>query len=408
MEVTDDHMSRNFRPLHEQVSPLAVALVAALTMVVLAPVGYVGGGWDDRHYLEAAQCAASNGFCMPDDHWGRRFPLVIPAGLALAVFGESRQALWAAPLLYSFASVAFFTLTVQRTFGRRPALIAGFLFAVTPAFSERILHFGVDIAEFAFLAAAAFCIRMSMERRTWLWVVLSGLAVSLAVLTRPTSLAMLPVFAAAFVLSGQAQRLILFSAAFTAPLILEAIGYWQTSGDPFLSWRLSLAHTTIPSSELPAGIDLSESPLFNIGFIDSWRPAAGIELHWTVDAFVNLLASGAMLVLPFALALLVLHRWSLGKAEAGGQTLLLLVGAASVFFAVLVFGFAIDPKPRMFLPVAAIACVVCGVLGALSWRRGQHLLVLGMAAAIGLHASVSAIVRVDGDPITAAFGPLIP
>jgi hypothetical protein len=119
---------------------VAVALAAALTLVVLAPVGYVGGAWDDIHYLEAARCTAEHGFCVPDDHWGRRFPLVAPVGFVLALFGESRQALWVVPLVYSLAAVTLLTATVQRTFGQSAALIAGFLFAVTPVFSERILH----------------------------------------------------------------------------------------------------------------------------------------------------------------------------------------------------------------------------------------------------------------------------
>jgi hypothetical protein len=107
-----------------RLSPLSLALLTALLLMALAPLGYVGGGWDDRHYLEAARCAAANGFCLPEDHWARRFTLVVPTGLAAALFGETRQALWLAPAAYSLAAVTFFTLTVQRCYGRRAASIS--------------------------------------------------------------------------------------------------------------------------------------------------------------------------------------------------------------------------------------------------------------------------------------------
>ncbi len=407
VELAADSASLAFRWRSARIPPVAVALAAALTLVVLAPVGYVGGAWDDIHYLEAARCTAAHGFCVPDDHWGRRFPLVAPVGFVLALFGESRQALWVVPLVYSLAAVMLLTATVQRTFGQSAALIAGFLFAVTPVFSERILHLGVDIAEFTFLAAAAFCFRMTVEKRTIVWVLLAGLAASLAVLTRPTSLALLPVIAAAFVLSGQKHRLLPFGLAFAAPLIAEGLCYWIAAGDPFLSWRLSLAHTTIPTDQLAPGVNLAERPFLNVAFIDNWRPASGIEVHWTVDAFLNLVANGAVMVLPVAIALLVFHRRRLGQPEAGGWALLFLVGAAAFYFAALVYGLAIDPKPRMFLPVAAIACVVCGVLGALSLKKGQWVPVFGIAMLIGAHAAISAIARVGGDPFKTAFAPLI-
>jgi 4-amino-4-deoxy-L-arabinose transferase-like glycosyltransferase len=248
---------------------------------------------------------------------------------------------------------------------------------------------------------------MTVQKRTIIWVVLAGLAASLAVLTRPTSLAMLPAIAAAFILSGQKHRLLPFGLAFAAPLIAEGLCYWIAAGDPFLSWRLSLAHTTIPTDQLAAGVNLAEKPFFNVRFIDNWRPASGIEVHWTVDAFLNLVANGAVMVLPVAIALLVLHRRRLGQPEAGGRALLFLVGAAAFYFATLVFGLAIDPKPRMFLPVAAIACVACGVLGALSLKKGHWVPVFGIAMLIGVHAAISAVARVGGDPFRAAFAPLI-
>ena len=374
--------------------------------MALAPLGYVGGGWDDRHYLEAARCAAANGFCLPEDHWARRFTLVVPAGLAAALFGETRQALWLVPAAYSLAAVTFFTLTVQRCYGRRAASISGFLFAAMPVFSERMLDLGVDTAELAFICAAAFALRMTAEEGRGRWAAGAGLMLALAVLTRPTTLALLPLAVGALCAVRQHGRLLPFLGAFACCIGAEAMLYGLWAGDPLLPWRLSLAHTAIPSSELPPGLDLTKSPLFNIDFIDNWRPAAGIEIHWTVDALLNLLASGSMMVLPLALALLVVHRRDLGRREGGGAGLLLLIGGAALYFGALVYGFAIDPKPRMFLPVAAVACVTIGVLGSVAWDRGGRPLILCILAIIGFQAAANALARVGGDPISAATRPL--
>lgn len=382
------------------------ALAAALVLMALAPVGYVGGGWDDRHYLEAARCAAVEVFCMPQDHWARRFTLVMPSGLVLALFGESRQTLWAVPAAYSLAAVAMFTVTVQRCCGRQAALISGLLFATMPVFSERMLDLGVDTAEIAFIMAGAYCLRLSAERRNVRWAAAAGLALALAVLTRPTTLALLPLALAALLLTRQRHRVGPFLGAFTLAVALEAFLYWIWANDPALPWRLSLAHTTIPTSELPPGIDLSVSPLFNIAFIDNWRPASGIELHWTVDALLNLITHPSMMVLPMALALLVLYRGELGRAEAGGIGLLLLIGAAALYFGALVYGFAIDPKPRMFLPVAAVACLTIGILGRLARDRGQGPLLACIVGVIALQAGTQALLRVGGDPLGAAVQPL--
>ena len=383
-------------------------LAAALVLMALAPVGYVGGGWDDQHYLEAARCAAREGFCLPENHWARRFTLVVPTGLMLSIFGESRQTLWLVPAAYSLAAVALFTLTVQRCYGRATALLSGLLFATMGVFSSRMLDLGVDTAEIAFIMAGALCLRLCAEGRSGMWAAAAGLMLGLAVLTRPTTLALLPLAIAALLFVRQHRQLAPFLAAFAVAVALEGFLYWLWAGDPLLPWRLSLAHTKIPTSELPAGFDLSASPLFNIAFIDAWRPASGIEVHWTADALLNLLAHPTMLVLPIALVLLLLHRRELGRPQAGGTALLLLIGAACLYFGALVYAFAIDPKPRMFLPVAAVACVVIGVLGRLMWDKGGRIVVLCIVGAVALQAGMQALLRVGGDPIGAALHPLPP
>jgi hypothetical protein len=104
--------------------------------------------------------------------------------------------------------------------------------------------------------------------------------------------------------------------------------------------------------------------------------------------------------------LLALHSRELGRPGTGGAALLFLIGAAALYFGALVYGFAIDPKPRMFLPVAAVACVTIGVLGASAWQGGRRQISLCILVVIGLQATASAWVRGGGDPVAAATRPL--
>jgi len=174
------------------------------------------------------------------------------------------------------------------------------------------------------------------------------------------------------------------------PLLVETLFYWSATGDPLRSWRLSLAHGGVPTGELAPGVDIHRSPLFNVDFIDHWRPASGIELHWTVDALLNLMANGATFILPVTLVLLLLQRRRLGSAAAGGRLIGWLMLAGAFHFAVLVYALAIDPKPRMFLPLAAIACALCGVMGSLAWAQGRRMLVIGLIGLIAIQSAMSA------------------
>jgi 4-amino-4-deoxy-L-arabinose transferase-like glycosyltransferase len=366
--------------------PHLVVAAAALVLMALNPVGYVGGGWDDYYYLEAARCAADHGYCLPAEHWARRFTFVAPLGWSIALLGDSREALWLVPAAYSLTALALLVVVVRRAFGPVAALLAGLALVLTPAFGERMLHLGVDIAELTFALAALACLQGRARAGSAAWPLAAGALLALAVLTRPTALALLPLFAGGIVLArARWTFLALFGLGFVAPIAAEAAIYGALAGDPFLPWTLSLAHATIPSTELRSGVDLSRSPLFNPAFIGGWRPAAGIEVHWTVDALVNLFAHRATsFTLLGAIALLLINGRRLGTPAAGGAAFPLLVLAAALYFGALVYAFAIDPKPRMFLPVMAVAAVAIGVLAPLAWQGGRKLLpaILGVVLAV--------------------------
>jgi 4-amino-4-deoxy-L-arabinose transferase-like glycosyltransferase len=359
-------------------SPLAIVLLTALLIVAVNPLGYRGGGADDWHYLSAARCAAEQGFCLPGDHWARRFPLVLPSGAALALFGETRLGLWIVPLIYSVGALSLFVLIVQRQFGRLEATLAGLALVGTPIMIERVLEMTADMTEFALVVAAVFCVQSCHRKGSAGWLAAAGAMLALAIQARPTTLPLVPVFGLGILLVPALRRhLFAFALGFILPIALEALAYAVWAADPMLSWKLSLGHTRIPTSELPRSLDLSQSPLFNIAYIDGWAPAAGIKAHWTVKALINLVVHPAIgLTLTCAVIFSLLNRRKLGSAAVGGWLLPFLAGSAVFLFGALVFGLAIDPKPRMFLAIAAVACVLFGVLAARNWREGSRALAI--------------------------------
>lgn len=385
-------------------APLAAAFLLALAVASLDPTVYIGGGYDDWHYLDAARCVAAHGFCLARDHWQSRLPLVLPVGGAIALFGEGKAALGLVPALYATAALALFVTLVQRQFGRLEALIAGLALAATPVIGRDLVRLSVDLTEIAFLLAALACLQLRARGGRGGWAAAGGLALALAIESRATSLVALPAFAALLALPafGRRDRLA-FAAALAVPFLLQAAADFAFAGDALHHWRLQLGHTRLASSELPPAAAASGSPIFNVAMISAWAPAAGVHVHWTVDALLNLLVhpeTGSTLVA--ALLLLVLNARRLGDREL--RPPLWILGGAALWFGGLVFGLAIDPKPRMFEPVLAAAAAVIGLLAARHWRAGERLVPLACLAFLAAWGLIRAYDEFDRGPVAAAAG----
>ena len=359
---------------------IPVALAAMLVALAINHAGYRGGGADDWQYLEAARCAvAQHGLCAPPSHWWARFPLVAPMALVLAIGGESRLTLGIVPLLYAAAAIGLFTLLVERWFGRAAAMLGGPLMATLPVLSLILLQPNVDTAELPFMLAALLAFDKAARGGRFM-AIAGGALLGLAILTRPSALALLPILALAAAATPKLRRLVLPAAlGLAAMLAAEMAAYWLWLGDPLRSWALSLDHTAIPSAELPPGFHSARGPLFNPDYIAAWRPAMGIHVHWTIDPILNLLASPAVgPLLIAALLLLGLRRPS--PRETQGRLLLWLLGGAILWFGAITYAFAIDPKPRMFLPVAAAAAAIFAVQSVGLWHEGRKAIVAALAA----------------------------
>lgn len=382
------------QPRPTRVPPTLVAVALLLVLVLPNPAGYVGAAGDDFHYVQAARCAAANGWCLPDTHWATRWPLVAPMGLVFRLLGDGWWQSTLVPLAYALIAVALFCRLVERTCGRRAAMLGGIALVVTAAFAKGLLQPNVETVELAFVLAAANAGEMAYRRRSWRWAVAAGLLLAVATQARMTSLVWLPIGLLALTLLPSDRRRLVPPAlgGFALPLAAEAMLYAFWAGQPLLSQQLSAAHTRLASTELAANVDLTRSPLFNPAYIGGWRPAMDIHIHWTVDGVVNLFANPQIgPVLCVSLVLLWLRRKTLSWRDPA----VFLAVVAVLYAGALIYALAIDPKARMFLPVAALAAVIVGRLGAAAWDAGEHLIVSAMMAMAVLIGAIEIDKRYD-------------
>ena len=341
-------------------SLLLIPIVLLIALVLINPVPLVGGYTDDFKYLIGAQCLD----CLPTNHWERRFAIVWPTGIAIQLFGQNLWSVLAFPVLAGVVAVALTFKLVEQQYGRKAAFIATSTLVLTPVFNERSMRLGIDMIELVFLLGSIFVLQ---RRKSPFW---AGALMAMAVLCRPTQFAALPIVALLAWYNGP-RNLKWFALGFIVPLAGESLIYFILAGDPLYPWKLSLTHMQTWRASLDKvdyshfmspDVDTTKSPLFNPDFIGGWVPISGIETHWTVQGILNLLVnpeSGVTLCAGIFLCLLAWKR--LDRLQ------LILIGCAAFYFGVLTYGFAIDPRPRIFLPILVIASVLIGSLATMPW-----------------------------------------
>lgn len=355
-----------------RLAPLWVLLVA-LAAVLIAPIGYTGGGADDTHYLEAARCWAAAGFpCLPDTHWASRWPSVVPVAVSTGLLGESRLTVGLGPLVAWIACIGLVAALGSAWFDRATGYLAAALVAATPVISQVALQPGVDTTELALQLAALLVATFAYDRQSPKLAAFAGALAAVAVQARDTSILFCGAACLAWLFLAPGRRRVLLWAftGFAAVAATELISYTMATGDPLFRYRLALGHVNIPSAELAATVDTSRSPLFNPDYIAGWRREAGISVWWPLDPWLNLLASprigplfvGALLVGPIG--------WS--KLPANWKRpVLLILGLALLISTGLVYGLAIDPKPRMFFALVAACAFALAAMTVAAWRSGR-------------------------------------
>ena len=353
-----------------------VLLLAAIIAIplILNPIGFVGGGGDDNHYLDAARCwAAAGGPCVPPSHWWTRWPVIAPMAASIRWFGELRTTVGLGPLLWWVCAVLLVVQLGRLWFGRTAGLVAAVLLATLPVAGGEALQPTADMPELAAQLAALVAATLAFQHQSRGWAVAGGIAAAIALQTRETSVAFCAAAAIAWLLLPRERRTVLLWAVpgLIGAMAAEMLVYLVATGDPLLRYRLALGHVAVPSAELPAGFDTHRSPLFNPDYMAAWKREQDIKVHWAVDAWLNLLASPRLgrTLLGTAIVLL-LARSTLPKPSRRSITLML--SFALLVSALLIYGLAIDPKSRMFLLLGAACSVASAATAVAAWRGSRQ------------------------------------
>ncbi len=359
-----DNVTRPAADARQQRIAFALASLFALFCLWLNPVGYVGSGADDEHYLAAARCwVEAGGPCLPTDHWQTRWPVIAPVAAALALFGDSRASVAVGSSLSFGLLLVGIAALGTRWFGWRAGVAALVAIAATPIVATFALTPNPNVTELAFQLLALTAATIAYRRGSARWAFVGGMLAALAVATRNTSILFLGVSALAWLFLDKERRKPLLWAigGLVAVLGAEMTAYAIATGDPLGRYTLALSHTGIPSTELPEGFDTSASPLFNPAYIAAWRREMGIELFWPIDGWLNVLAGqrlGPLLIAALFGTLLLRRRLS-------PETRTILARAAlgtGLFIILLTWGLAVDPKARMFMSAGALAALTLGAL----------------------------------------------
>jgi hypothetical protein len=373
-------------------SPDSTLLQSGALIVVLVafafvnPVGYIGGGWDDFQYVNAARCWVTHGPCLPHDHWQARWPLVAPVALTLRIFGESRTSAAVVPLIYSVVAILSLRYIGERLFSRAAGWIAAVTLAATPVFTVHVFALLVDIPELALMLAGSAALLYALPRHSQTGALLAGACFGLSFATRETAAGMIVLILGSAWLAHrrEATRMIAWVVIGIALIgAVETAVYWWATGDPLWRFRLALGHVRIWSSELQPWVDQSRGPLLNPDYIAGWKREPGIYVAWPIDAWLNLLANpNICLTILLGLGLPLVY-WNTLTRSA--RRALGLIGAIAVLHSCfLIYVLAIDPKPRMFLVAAVAGSLSIGVSATAAIRSGRVVIAAPLVVLCGI------------------------
>ncbi|MDH4393716.1 MAG: glycosyltransferase family 39 protein [Aquabacterium sp.] len=240
---------------------LVVALAAVLR------VAFFNGefGSDDAVYVKRAQEVANGVWTSADYNGALRYGFNIPAGMFMALFGDSRFVanLW--PLTCSLLEVALVYLFVRQNFGRSTALLAALLLGAAPLHVAVATRIHADPVVAMFLTASFVAVDAALARRSLFWCAVCGLCLGGVFWTKElvavVFLAFVP-FLWHYRRFGSGVVVIL--AGLGAMLILHGLLMWAVAGDPLHAVKVVTGQVGRSFIQGGGGED---SPLFYLRFL---------------------------------------------------------------------------------------------------------------------------------------------
>ena len=364
-------------------APLELLLVSILTAVALfavsiRPVGFMGGGFDDIQYFNAAANWIHTFPYIGTTHWELRHPFVLQLmAMMMAGLRAPSQLLAISAGWYGLILLVAY-LIIRRMAGTMAAFFSCLLVASSPAIVEAATSLTPELVEFAFVLVAVSIILIATERTMPMTAfVMCGLLIGFAWLTRETAGAVLLFLLLAFAgrpMFARSNYLVVGLAAFLV-VAFETGWLWFSTGDPLYRIHVDMRHVLIPSAHLVGGTaDPSEIPVLNPLLMSQWVPSSPIKTNWFIDPYLAFFTSRQFGVLFYALpaAAVFLFRKRIAGSVLTLMSSVFLLGVLSFLFSTYVL--AIRPQARYYIPVIFGACSIVGVYLAVLWSEKRKYL----------------------------------
>jgi len=401
------------------VRPALFALLAATAVLYLWGLG--SSGWANQYYAAAAQAGTQDwkAWLFGSLDSGNAITVDKPPAalwvMALSgrVFGFTPFTMLLPQALMGVAAVAVLYAAVRRVSGPAAGLIAGAVLALTPVAASMFRYNNPDALLVLLLVVAAYFMVRAIETAGTRWLVLVGVVLGFAFLTKMLqAVLVVPGFAVAFLVAApvgwwpRVARLLLAAAAMiaTAGSFLAMVSLWPASSRPYIGgstdnslFQLALGYNGIQrvtgGEGMPGGGGGPGGPggagnLFfggEPGITRLFGASMGAEASWLLPAALIGLAAGV---------------WFTRRAArtAGVRANLLLWGGWLVVTGA-VFSF-MDGIIHPYYTVAlapAIAALV-GISAAELWRGRRYRTPRVVLAAMSAATGVWALVLLDRTP----------
>lgn len=374
-------LPRNLRPLRAQGNripwlwvPAAFTLVAALVAAKHTTFTEFDGLMQLFAGQELLETGRYRGW--PSHFWPPLYPSLI--ALLEPVFGG----FWAGKII-SIASAGLILNVVHRLArragaGPAAAIVAQTLVAVNPLFFLNAIQAQNHMLDAALLSLAVLGIASATNGRGWM---LAGVATGAAVMTRYTSVVLLPAGALIAITTTKHDRF-KRAALFVTPALLVAFPWlyqnWKLNGSPVATWQhLNIGSAFLdPDDSLARWWWLLQSKYHNIADVLRADPGG-----YLANAGRNTLEAAGHLFVSAGAAIVALPFAALVRGRAA-RTVALVLG---LFFLLVVQAFLRD---YLFLP-SAILLTTLGVAGASRLKR----FAAPLAAALMVAGVVLSVVR---------------
>lgn len=349
-----------------------IIAIVGITIALINPRGYIGGGWDDANYVDAILAWSEHGPQLGTNHWALRWPLVLCNLIFVQLFGFERSTLMIpAILIYVAAGLALYVV-VNRIAGLRAGFIAALTLLTIPELARWSTIVYPDAMEILLWCVSLGCFWFGSDtqnQNTRGWLLAAGLAAGVAWGLRETALGLWIVYAIGFVLAYRMPRARYGWIAATAlpVLLIEYAIYWRATGDALYRFHVDMKHVALPSSDMIGTTAVGISPLLNPTIMSKWIGAGPVHVHWLLDPYLNLFTDHMSGLIFAMLAFIGWVFWrrrhiqtdiSQNSLDDVSRALLVVI-AANIL--VNLYVLAVRPGPRMFLPALMAGSALIGI-----------------------------------------------